>query len=237
MSVEKTPSKSSLICILGSTHKTDVIIDFIPAWIKSNPKGEMIVFDAQRRIAHTHKNKIKCSIINNDNFKWVDWILKEYKDKRKIPKLLVLNGGDILFPKPKEHKIKEDDGEFQDYHPVCHSKFKYLLAIKYMLNMDIVITFPAPDSVPVILDMYVSNYIILPGISEYRLDRKSHNYFNLHKCIKAINYYHQKYGKYFKDEHLNIFVETNEIVADPSIDENKLNEAFENTKKSKKRIS
>lgn len=237
MNTEKRLRNNILICVLGSTHKTDVIIDLIPTWIKNNPKGKMIVFDPMHRIIPEYNNKVKYSIDHDKDFKWVDYLLEIYKDKNEIPKLLILNGGDILFPKPKEDKLKEQYPELKGIaRPSCHNKFQELLVRKRILNMDIIITFQTPDAMPIRLDYFVNNFIVLPILEEYELDKRSPNYLNMDTCIKTINYYHKKYSAPQNKEYLNLLVERNEILPSSSIDKNKFNKVIKKFRKIKKRV-
>ena len=238
MKKEKVLKNNTFLCILGTTHKTDVIMDFIPSWIKNNPKGEMIVFDPHCVVVQSFGDYAKYSIDNDKDFKWVDKLLEVYKGKNEIPKLLILNGGDILFPKPKEDKLKEQHPELKSIsRPPCPNKFMDLLAMRRLLNMDIIITFQTLDAMPIRLEYFVNNFIVLPILEEYELDKKSPNYLNLDTCIKTINYYHKNYGKDFKKEYLFFSIEKNEIIAIDSIDKKKFKKSINKFKAIKKRVS
>lgn len=226
------------MCILGTAYKTDVIMDFIPDWIKNNPKGEMTIFDPHAAIIQKYDN-VKYSIDPDKDFKWVDYLLEKYKDKREIPKLLVLNGGDKFFPRPKEttrfHPVL---GEIKfKPRPMCHKKFQDLLCMKLVLNMDIIITFQTPDAIPITVERFVNNFIILPILEEYQLDRNSPYYQNMDTCIRTINYYHKHYSKNPSKEYLNMSTERNEIIAIDEIDKKKFNKTIKKFKSIKKRVS
>ena len=227
----ETLKNNTLICILGTTHKTDVIINFIPSWIKNNPKGEMIVFDPMAIIIPTFNEHVKYFIDNDEEFKWVDVLIKKYKGKRGIPKLLVLNGGDILFPKPTVDKLNEDFPELsRTPRLMCHKKFQDLLCMKRVLNMDIIITFQTPDAMPIVVENFVNNFIILPILEEYEITSKSPWYSNMKMCIEAINYYHNNHSKNTYKEYVSISTEKDEIVVNDAIDEKIFNEIIEKFK-------
>ena len=236
--MKKILKNNNLICILGSIHKSDVIIDFIPLWIQDNPNGEMIIFDPQGYVKNTFSNRTKYLIDHDEDFKWVDSLIDGYKGQREIPKLLVLNGGDILFPKPNEDKIKEQSPELKGTsRPRSHKKFQDLLVMKRILNMDIIITFPTPDAIPIMVEYFVNNFIILPILVEYTITQKSPWYSNMKMCIEAIYYYHINHSKNPYKEYVSISTERDEIVVNDAIDEKIFNEVIEKFKPIREKMS
>lgn len=149
-------------------------------------------------------------------------------DGNNPKKLLVLNGGNFLFPKPEDEEFGE--------RPQLHNKFLDLLMRRRLLNIDIIITFPDPQSVPERLTYFVTDYIILPILSEYKVDEKNPSFLKLLVCIEEMNSYHtqhllaclhkidsyHKEAKYFYKEYLLLKATTGEIIASPSIDKEKI---------------
>lgn len=240
--MEETIKKNILVCLIGTTGKTDAIIDFIPEWINQNTDGEIFVFDPMARIIPTFPEKIKLSIDNDKEFKWVDYLIDKCKNDEvanRKPKLLVLNGGDILFPTPKEKDSFPADkmdvlhgGLKLGRRPPLHPKFMDLLMLKRRLNMDIIITFQDPEVIPIRLSYFISDFITLPVTTDYVPDNKMPISETLEACITAITAYHVDHNGNPSKEFLRYAVESGEVSS--NLDRKRLGEIIDAFPKVKK---
>ena len=216
---------STVTCVIGDSNKTDMLSHWVSMWLKFHNRGDIFIYDPQYRILEDQQDKYKKGqghhrIVHSPEFTWINMIYDIYntvKDKRKTPKLLVLNAGDILFPSPtKKITIKEKGVEKEiSQRPLMPNLFLELIMKKRIYNMDIIVAFQSPDSLPQNLEYFTNRFIVLPVTTDYYVNRRNIVMPQLDLCIKATNKY-DPFRKSFK-EYIHFNAEKNIIYASPAM--------------------
>lgn len=241
----KTPLRNSTVtCVIGDSNKTDMLSHWVSMWLKFHNRGDIFIYDPQHRILKEQQDKYKKGqghhlIVHNPEFTWINMIYDIYntvKDKRKTPKLLVLNAGDILFPAPLEKIIIREKGikkEIQQ-RPIMPMLFLELIMKKRLYNMDIIIAFQDPDSLPANLEYFTNRFIVLPVTMQYYVDRRNMVMSQLDLCIKATNKY-DPFRKSFK-EYIHFNTEKNIIYASPAMNRTEFEKIIKELTPERKKI-
>lgn len=204
-----------LMCVLGSIYKTESVMEFALSWVKSNPQGDIIAFDPHCRMRELADN-LKFEISSEDReFKWIDAMIKmRDKFRKNSHNLLVLNAADLLFPKPRTAKSR----------PASPPAFKNLITLLRYMNMDVVVAFSKPDAMPIVLEPWITDYVVRPILQPYEINEENPNREILDSAIKSMNAYPVT-NAYPYDEYLYFKVGENDIKASRGIDRKKLKKA------------